>query len=186
MTIKSNSKGDLNFKSPEEEREYWENRGPLAKGARSKLIKPVSSRRLESFLSVRLSGKELTELRDLASKCGLGPSTFAREILLAVLSYLNRPESDMGKKQMLIEDVCKDLDAKMPEEFKDRIANLMKSSVIGDVNKPSLILFDPSQIKELEEISTKMFALLIESTNPNIKIVTPFDEKYEQVRSLLE
>jgi hypothetical protein len=186
MTIKNSNMKDMKFKSSEEERAYWEKRGPLAKGARNQLVKPFSHKKLESFLSIRLSGKELTEFRDLADKCGRGPSTFGREILLAVLNYFNAPSVDSGKRQIPIQDICRDLAAKMPEDFKEKMTDLMKSSIIGDVNKPSLLVFDPSQIKELEEISSKMLALLIESTNPNVKVVTPSDQKYEKVKSLLE
>ena len=69
------------FKSLEEEREYWEARGPLAEGHRGKINRPEPRQRRSSFLAVRLTGEELTRLRDTAAKQGLGPSTFARLVL---------------------------------------------------------------------------------------------------------
>ena len=76
------------FKSLEEEREYWEARGPLADGRRGKINKP--GQRRSSFLAVRLTGEELTHLRDMAAKQGLGPSTFARLILTRAIENESR------------------------------------------------------------------------------------------------
>jgi len=83
------------FQSLEEEREYWESRGPLAKGHKGQVSKPEVSEKRSSFLSVRLTGQELTQLRDLAVRIGVPPSTFARYALkLAIEQFnLDRPES---------------------------------------------------------------------------------------------
>ena len=73
------------FKTLEEEREYWEARGPLAEGYRGRVSKPKAGQKRSSFLSVRLTGEELTRLRDIAAKQGLGPSTFARLVLTSAI-----------------------------------------------------------------------------------------------------
>ena len=67
------------FKTLEEEREYWEARGPLAPGHRGRWVEPKTKR--SSYLVVRLTGAEITQLRDIAVKHGLGVSTFARKVL---------------------------------------------------------------------------------------------------------
>ena len=69
------------FKSLEEEEKYWEARGPLAEGHKGRSNTPKPGQRRSSFLAVRLTGEELTRLRDIAAKQGLGPSTFARLVL---------------------------------------------------------------------------------------------------------
>jgi hypothetical protein len=69
------------FKTLEEEREYWEARGPLAPGNRGRWSKPVPGQKHSSFLAVRMTGEEIKRLRQLAEKQGVGPSTYARILL---------------------------------------------------------------------------------------------------------
>ncbi|MFH0913953.1 MAG: hypothetical protein V1849_01520 [Chloroflexota bacterium] len=77
------STGIPKFQSREEEREYWEARGPLAEGHKGRLNKPKPGQLRSSFLTVRLTGEELTRLRDAAAAVRMGPSTYARLILLS-------------------------------------------------------------------------------------------------------
>jgi predicted DNA binding CopG/RHH family protein len=80
------------FKTLEEEREYWEARGPLADGHKGTLNKPKAKQKRSSFLAVRLTGEELTRLRDMAAKQGVGPSTFARMILTSAIEGRSQPD----------------------------------------------------------------------------------------------
>jgi len=80
------------FKSLEEEKEYWEARGPLAEGHKGTINKPKSRQKRSSFLAVRLTGEELTRLRDVAAKQGLGPSTFARIVLTSAIERQSQPD----------------------------------------------------------------------------------------------
>ena len=66
----------------EAEKCYYESIGPLADGKRGRIHKP-DDRKHSSFLCVRLTGTELTKLRDIAAKRGIGPSTLARALVLA-------------------------------------------------------------------------------------------------------
>ena len=65
----------------EAERCHYESIGPLADGNRGRIHKP-DDRKRSSFLCVRLTGTELTKLRDIAGKRGLGPSTLARLLII--------------------------------------------------------------------------------------------------------
>ena len=69
------------FKTLEEEREYWDARGPLADGHRGRWNIPKPGQKHSSFLAVRMTGAEITKLRDIAAKQGLGISTYARILL---------------------------------------------------------------------------------------------------------
>jgi hypothetical protein len=80
------------FKTLEEEKEYWEARGPLAEGHKGTINKPEAKQKRSSFLAVRLTGEELTHFRDIAAKQGLGPSTFARIILTALIQQDGLPK----------------------------------------------------------------------------------------------
>lgn len=69
------------FQSLDEEREYWEARGPLAEGHRGRINRAKPEKKMSSFLSIRLTGEELTRLRDMAAEFGMAPSTYARQVL---------------------------------------------------------------------------------------------------------
>ena len=69
------------FNTLEEERAYWERR---ARGP-GRPHKPTLLR--NSFLSIRLTGKEITQLRDLAATKGIGPSTFVREMIIEAIDH---------------------------------------------------------------------------------------------------
>ena len=73
------------FRSAAEEREYWETQGPLAEGHRGKVHKPKLGQKRSSFLSVRLTGQELTQVRDIAARLGMGPSTYVRSVLKFIM-----------------------------------------------------------------------------------------------------
>jgi len=79
------------FKSLDEEREYWEARGPLTEGHRGRINRPKPGQKRSSFLSIRLTGEELTQLRDMAAEFGMGPSTYTRQVLKLAIEQKNWP-----------------------------------------------------------------------------------------------
>lgn len=88
------SRGDTKipeFQSLEEEREYWEAHGPLAEGHKGRISKPQLGQKRSSFLSIRMTGEELTQLQDMAAKFGTGPSTYARQVLRLAIEQKNWP-----------------------------------------------------------------------------------------------
>lgn len=85
------STGIPDFKSLDEERTYWESRAPLAAGNTGRMVSPRQGQKRTSFLAIRLTGEELTRLRDVAAKQGLGPSTFARAVILRTLGQQRKP-----------------------------------------------------------------------------------------------
>jgi hypothetical protein len=90
--MKTKNNGIPEFKTLEEEKAYWDARGPLADGHKGTINKPRPKQKLSSFLAVRLTGEELTRLRDMAAKQGLGPSTYARIILKSAIENKSQPE----------------------------------------------------------------------------------------------
>ena len=85
------------FKTLEEEREYWEARSGLAPGHKGRWSNPRGSwserkSKLSSYLVVRLTGEEITKLRDIAVKKGLGTSTYARTVLTGVIEQENKTQ----------------------------------------------------------------------------------------------
>lgn len=80
MINKKNQYPVPKFSSLEEEDKFWQTHSPLTEGYRGRAQKKQQNR--ASFLSIRLTGEELAHLREEATKYGLGPSTYARLILL--------------------------------------------------------------------------------------------------------
>jgi hypothetical protein len=94
------------FKTPEEEREYWEARGPLAPGNRGRINKPIPGQKHSSFLAVRMTGTEITKLRDIAAKQGLGISTYARILLTKAIEEQAAPEAvTLTEIKGMLEDI---------------------------------------------------------------------------------
>lgn len=79
------------FQSLDEERKYWEARGPLVEGHKGRINRPKPDQKRSSFLSIRLTGEELTQLRDMAAEFGMGPSTYVRQVLRLAIEQKNWP-----------------------------------------------------------------------------------------------
>jgi hypothetical protein len=166
-----------------EERDYWEQRGPLTDKKVAKTNQPVSKDKRESFLSIRLSGSEITELRDLASKYNSGPSTLARNILVYILNKMKTP-NDNTPQTITMNDLFQGVASTMPQGFLDRYTDLYKSATIGDEDNPSMLIMSQSQLKEAQDMGKSFVVNLIRLVNPNLKLVTPEDENYEKIKSL--
>jgi hypothetical protein len=108
------------FKTLEEERAYWEARGPLAPGNRGRIHKPVPGQQRNSFLAVRMTGKEIGQLRDLAVKQGVGPSTYARMLLVKAIEEQAEPEVTLTEIKGMIQDLQNQLPALTAREKKTK------------------------------------------------------------------
>lgn len=164
------------FHSLEEEREYWEARGPLAEGRKGRINKPKGKR--SSFLAVRLTGEELTRLRDVAARQGLGPSTFARLILTSAIEH----DSKLPKHVTL--DELKDmLGNNLPRSLRERAENLLKAASLGDSDTLAFSLFDRSQMEELGELGLEAVSILLAMYG--VQVVTEEHAKYEEIKTLV-
>ena len=86
------------FSSLEEEDQYWKTHSPLDEGYEGEVQRGKKTR--SSFLSVRLTGEELTDLRNIAEAFGIGPSTYARQILKWVIGSQNIGTHDSSFVQL--------------------------------------------------------------------------------------
>lgn len=80
MVNKKNEYTAPKFRNLEEEDRYWHSHSPLMEGYEGKVQKKKQNR--VSFLSIRLTGEELARLREEATRYGLAPSTYARQVLI--------------------------------------------------------------------------------------------------------
>jgi hypothetical protein len=90
------------FQSLEEEKEYWEARGPLAEGRKGRINKSRPNQKRSSFLSIRLTGEEISSLREVAAIFYTRPSEFARGAILdAVKRFKSLYEMDKKERERL-------------------------------------------------------------------------------------
>lgn len=167
------------FQSLEEERQYWEARGPLAEGSKGRINKAKPGQKRSSFLAVRLTGEELTRLRDIAAKQGLGPSTFARLLLTSAMERGGRLP-----KTITFDELKDTLEQGLPQAVKDKAKALSKDMAIGDPDNPSLLIMDASQMREAEELTWSLLRALLAMTG--VQVLTPKDARYEEVKDILK
>ncbi|OGO20870.1 MAG: hypothetical protein A2Z15_04955 [Chloroflexi bacterium RBG_16_50_11] len=162
------------FKTLEEEREYWEARGPLAEGHKGTINKPRAKQKRSSFLAVRLTGEELTKLRDIAAKQGVGPSTFARIVLTTMI------QQGIAPTRVPLDDFINAVSGRFSKEDIEKCQNFIKDIVIGDPKNPALLVYS-GESKKWEE-----FALLMLERLFGIKIVQTEDENLKKVKELVK
>jgi len=144
------------FKSLKEEREYWEARGPLAEGHRGKLSGSRPGQRRSSFLAVRLTGEELTRLRDVSARHGLGPSTYARMVLTSAIDREERPA-----KCITFDRVKVALENDLPQTVREKGAEAYGAVSTGNI--PYLLDISKLTPEGLESLGRQCVSLIIEA-----------------------
>jgi len=158
MKNKSKQYPNPRFSSIEEEDKYWETHSPLDEGFEGEV--ETSEQKRSSFLSVRMTGDELSQLRDAAAKLGLGPSTYARLILTHAISHQN---------------------PSVQYPF-----NCLNNSIVGLANslsRPGICIFDTSDMNINQDVVINMLGVL--SSAWNCRMITPDDADYEKVKCLV-
>jgi len=169
------------FKSLDEEREYWEARGPLAEEQGGGINRPKSGQKRSSFLSIRLTGEELTQLRDMAAEFGMGPSTYTRQVLkLAIeqknwpfflpLSFLLKPLYDVTNT---VQGANADLSPR-EREVLQLVAQGATNKKIAD----SLFISENAVKTHLRNIMEKLH--LSNRSQAAVRAIKPFDESIER------
>lgn len=158
MNNKSKEYPNPRFSSIEEEDKYWETHSPLDEGFKGEV--ETSEQKRSSFLSVRMTGDELSQLRDDAAKIGLGPSTYARLVLTHAITRQNE------SAQCTFSSV--DNNNRM---YKDNI----RSQVI--------YIMSPDDINITPDVATSFLRMVCDMSN--CRVVTPGDTDYEIVKPLV-
>ncbi len=158
------------FASLEEERAYWDARSPLAPGKRGRLHRPEPAQKHSSFLAVRMTGKQLTELRDMASKASVGPSTYARLILTAAIE-----QRKAAPKRLTVEELKQLMQDAIPKD--KRTQTLFENVAIGGPENPAALLIDASQAQELGEVFLKIIVNLLDRFGCQVIVQERDEEK---------
>jgi hypothetical protein len=162
-----NSNAIPDFSSIEREKEYWESKGLLntTRAAQNNKVTPGTKR--DSFLNIRLSGEELTQLRDLAAVAGTGPSTYARILIKNALDQnskvINNEYSQRQAQVLLARDAdLQEVKSIAPAGF--ALIELGKTKI------------DPDIVKSLFETLQKTC---------NCTVVNPEDKGYAEIEKLI-
>jgi len=158
MKNKSKQYPNPRFSSLEEEDKYWETHSPLDEGFEGEV--QTSEQKRSSFLSVRMTGDELTQLRDQAAKLGLGPSTYARLILTQASNNPN-----------------------WPIQYPFNYSHGFTVRDEGELKRPGICIVNTDDITINQDTICSMFDVLRHVWK--CRIVTPDDADYEKIEPLV-
>jgi len=171
MKKKENSKM-LEFQSLQEEKEYWEARGPLAEGHKGKINKLKTGQKRSSYLAVRLTGEELTQIRDIAARYGIGPSTFARLLLTSVIGE----QRNLVKRIVTLDELKDSFLSNLPQDIKDKLVKFVDETSIGEM--PPMLLIDSQNVRQAEELTWQMLIAFLRALG--FQVVTPEQGKRKE------
>ncbi|MBI4285062.1 MAG: hypothetical protein HY670_04065 [Chloroflexi bacterium] len=177
MTIKETEAPK--FGTIEEEKRYWEDHGPLAKGKRGRVNKSRAGQKRSSFLVIRLTGEELTRLRDIAATQGMGPSTFARLVVMREIE----PKSNELKVVSLGHSLSS-MASGFSQTDKAKFETFLKDVAIGEQDNPALLVFSGER-KTWDEVTSLFLRRLLKLLGVHVVISgkEDYDKLKETVRS---
>lgn len=165
------------FKSVEEEDAYWQRHDPLTEDYKGKWQR--RRQKLSSYFALRLTGEEITRLRNAATKKDLTISAYARGVLMAAVEKEERPA-----KPLTTDDLAELLGQGIPESVAERMLSLVKEMATGSPSKPTLLVIDTPQVKEWEEIAKLLIPLLLSLVGA--RVVSPEKKQYPVLRDMVK
>lgn len=165
------------FETEEQEAEYWDTHSPLDLAAEPKAQRVRVRGAKDRPITIRLDSESRLKLNKLAAERGLGPSTFARSILMSVIE-----RREKLPKRITLDELKDVLEKNLPQSIKDQAESLAKAISIGDPENPTLLLIDRSQMKDWEDIGLKFISALLAVAG--IQVLTPEDSEYEKLKSI--
>lgn len=177
-----------NFGSLEEERQYWEKESPLAEGKRGKINEPQSKEKRTSFLTVRVTGTELTQIRDMAAMSGMGPSTFVRSVLK---SLVEQWKSSQQQFNYLYDahNLNRHNSAVISNDLVTGISHACETTFLNlNTNSKAYCILNPEDLQNMAKMVVawqkfqKYFAGITESCQASI--VTEKDDVYKDVKRI--
>ncbi len=158
MNNKSKQYPNPRFSSIEEEDTYWKNHSPLDEGFKGEV--ETSEQKRSSFLSVRMTGDELSQLKEEAANLGLGTSTYARLILTqAITRQKNSAQYTFGS------------------------VDNNRWNCATNPGHQGIYIVNTDDINITPDIVHSMFRMICNMSN--CRVVTPDDADYEIVKPLV-
>ncbi len=148
------------FTSFEEEDKYWATHGPLEEGYGVEV--QAERQKHSSFLTVRLTGEELTQLRNLAMAKGMGSSTYIRTLIKDAL--MPREHATLSVK----------------DKAKEQYSAQGETYCILELSKP---LISEERMRDIAEaLGTEILDQLI--PGPCAKIISQGDPGFAEIKRM--
>ncbi len=128
-------------------------------------------------MAVRLTGEELTRLRDVEAKQGLGTSNFA---LLLITSAVERQSVPNHISVDKLRDI---LENSLPKSITEQAERLSKATALGDSDNPFARLFDRDQMNEWGELGIQAISILLGMCG--VQVVTEEHPNYKKINNLV-
>lgn len=167
------------FETEEQEAEYWDTHSPLDIAVEPKVQKVRVRGVKDRPITIRLDSESRLKLNKLAAERGVGPSTFARSILMSAIEHRGNLQ-----KSMSLDDLRTLLEQNLPQSIKDRAEYLAKATSIGDPNNPAFLLLDQSQMNEWGELGLQAISILLAMYG--VQIISQEHTKYKEVKTLVQ
>lgn len=167
------------FETEEQEAEYWDTHSPLDLVAEPKAQKVRVRGAKDKPITIRLDSETRLKLNKLAAEQGLGPSTFARSILMSAIEHRG-----YLPKSINLDDLRDMLEQNLPQSIKDQAENLMKAISIGDPDNPAALFLDESQMHEWGELGLQAISILLAMYG--VQVITQKHAKYKEVKTLVQ
>lgn len=135
------------FDTEEQEADYWDTHSPLDVATEPEVQEVRVRGAKDRPITIRLDTATRQRLNKLAEERGLGPSTLARSILVSAVD-----SQEYLPKGIDLRELKETMRQMIPESLASQVDSLMQAAALGDRENPSALVFDGSQIKELEEI----------------------------------
>jgi predicted DNA binding CopG/RHH family protein len=186
MAEKKKTYPNPRFGSITEEDEYWAKHSPLDDGYSGEIQKEKQKR--SSFLTIRLTGEELTQLRDIASSKGVGPSTFIRTLIKDALTPRERAELSLSESSQRFQSIVQGLayDRKaggtsaVKDKAKEQYRALHEAFYILELSK---VLGTQEKINNLTAaITLNIFDQLI--SDACVKVITSGDAEFDEIKRI--
>ena len=167
------------FETDEQEAEYWDSHSPLDLVAEPKAQKVCTRAIKDRPITVRLDSESRSKLDRLAAEQGLGPSSFARLILMSVIE-----QGGKLPKRITLDELKNLLEEITPQLIKDRADLLVKEAAIGEPDNPSFLILNQSQMNEWGELGLQAICALL--ARYDIQVITQEHAKYKEVKTLVQ
>lgn len=173
------------FDNVVDEDKYWKTRSPLAEGYAAEIQKEKQKR--SSFLTIRLTGEELTRLRDLASSNGVGPSTYIRALIKGALMPRQNAELILSESlqqfQSILQSCAYDRKVGGSSVVKDKPEEQYRDY------KDSFCILEASKLQlnqaTMNDMSLAMLPIIYQIiSNACIKVIAPGDAEFKELKHM--
>ena len=186
MTEKKKIYPNPRFGSVEEEDKYWATHSPLDEGYPGEI--QTAKQKRSSFFTIRLTGEELTQLRDLSSSRGMGPSTFIRTLIKDALTPREQTELALSKSAQQLKSIVQELvyDKKaggtsvVKDKAKKQYAATQEAFCILELSKA------PITQEKMNALTAAITLNILDHfiSNACVKVITPGDVEFDEIKRI--